>query len=679
MTSENATVVELCLFDDDGRETRLALPERTGPVWHGYVPDVGPGTRYGYRVAGPYDLATGSRHDPTKLLADPYARALDGELLLDDAVLTGDRPGSRDSAPYVPRSVVVAGGFDWQGDRPPGTPWPETVVYELHVGGFTARYPDVPPALRGTYAGLAHPAAVDHLVALGITAVELLPVHHFVSEQHLLRRGARNWWGYNTLGFFAPHAGYSSSGSRGEQVQEFKQLVRTMHAAGLEVLLDVVYNHTAEGDRNGPTLCLRGLDAAGSYRLDPTDRSRYADVTGTGSTVDLRAPHVLRMVLDSLRYWVQEMHVDGFRFDLAPALLRGDQGVDPRSAFLQAVQQDPVLAQVKLIAEPWDVGEGGYQLGRFPSPWAEWNDRYRDTVRDAWRGHGHGVRELASRLSGSSNVFAAPRRPWASINLVTAHDGFTLHDLTAYDVKHNEANGEQGRDGEDHNRSWNCGVEGETSDPAVLALRRRQARNLLATLLLSAGVPMLSMGDEVRRTQHGNNNAYCQDGDLSWQPWELSPDAEALRTFTARLVHLRRAHPVLRQQHWFTGEPGPDGLKDVAWFGPSGEELTDAQWHDAGQATLGMLLDGQGIRARGTRGERIVDDSLLLVVHLGSTPSAFHLPGQPWANAYDVVLDTADEAAMDEPAADGAAARALEAGALLEVAARSVVLLRAAR
>ena len=677
MTSETATAVELCLFDDDGLETRLALTERTGPVWHGYVPGVGPATRYGFRTCGTYDAASGFRHDPTKLLTDPYARALDGELLLDDAVLTGDRPGTRDSAAYVPRSVVVGGGFDWQGDRPPATPWPETVIYELHVGGFTARHPGVPAELRGTYAGLAHPAAVEHLLKLGVTAVELLPVHHFVSEQHLLERGSRNWWGYNTLGFFAPHAGFSSSGSRGEQVQEFQHLVRTLHAAGLEVLLDVVYNHTAEGGNEGPTLSLRGLDAAGSYLLDPTDPSRYIDVTGTGSTVDLRAPNVLRTVLDSLRYWVQEMHVDGFRFDLAPALLRRGAGVDFRASFLQAVQQDPVLADVKLIAEPWDIGSGGYQLGRFPSPWAEWNDRYRDAVRDAWRGHTHGVRELASRLSGSSDVFAATRRPWASINLVTAHDGFTLHDLTAYDVKHNEANGEDGRDGSDHNRSWNCGAEGETSDPEVLALRRRQARNLLATLLLSAGVPMLSMGDEVRRTQHGNNNAYCQDGELSWQPWELSPDAEALRAFTARLVHLRRAHPVLRQPHWFTGQPGPDGVKDVTWFGLSGHELTDAQWDDAGQTTLGMLLNGQGIRARTAQGERIVDDSFLLVVHLGGAPAALQLPGLPWATAYDIVLDTAHEAGGHE--AGGHEAGGHEAGTLLPLTARSVVLLRARR
>ena len=654
----------------------MPLDERTGDVWHGYLPGIAPGQRYGYRVHGRYDPASGSRHEPAKLLTDPYARAIDGDLRLHDAVLgTGAAalPDRRDSAPYVPRSVVVSSSFDWGDDRPPATPWSDTVVYELHVKGFTARHPEVPPALRGTYAGLAHPAAVEHLLRLGVTAVELLPVHHFVSEPHLLRRGMRNHWGYNTLGFFAPHAGYSASGSGGEQVDEFKALVHTLHAAGLEVLLDVVYNHTAEGDAQGPTLSLRGIDNAGSYLLDPQDRSRYVNATGTGSTVDLMSPHVLRMVLDSLRYWVEEMHVDGFRFDLAPALLRGDSGVDLGAAFLQAVQQDPVLAEVKLIAEPWDVGPGGYQLGRFPSPWAEWNDRYRDTVRDAWRGTGTGVRELASRLSGSSDVFGSPgRRPWASIDFVTAHDGFTLHDLTAYDVKHNDANGEDGRDGENHNRSWNCGAEGDTDDAAVLALRRRQARNLLATLLLSAGVPMLSMGDEVRRTQRGNNNAYCQDGELSWQPWELAPDAEALLSFTARLVELRRSSPALGRASFFSGRPDAAGRKDVAWFGATGEEhTTDAHWFDSAQSTLGMYLDGEGVPDRDARGERLAGDSLLVLLHLGATAEPVVLPGEPWATAYEVLLDTADELPRE-------CAR-LAGGATLELEGRSVVVLRAER
>jgi isoamylase len=643
-------------------------------VWHGYLPGVAPGQRYGYRVHGRYDPRVGARHNPAKLLTDPYARAIDGDLRLHDALFDSPSatPDPRDSAPYVPRSVVVASDVDGGDDRRPAVPWADTVIYELHVKGFTARHPEVPPELRGTYAGLAHPAAVAHLLALGVTTVELLPVHHFVSEPHLLRRGLTNHWGYNTLGFFAPHAGYSASGSGGEQVDEFRALVRTLHAAGLEVLLDVVYNHTAEGDEHGPTLSLRGIDNVSSYLLDPRNPARYVNATGTGSTVDLTSPHVLRMVLDSLRYWVQEMHVDGFRFDLAPALLRGPAGVDLRAAFLQAVQQDPVLAQVKLIAEPWDVGPGGYQLGRFPSPWAEWNDRYRDTVRDAWRGTGAGVRELAYRLSGSSDVFGSPgRRPWASVDFVTAHDGFTLHDLTAYDVKHNEANGEDGRDGEDHNRSWNCGVEGDTDDAEVLALRRRQARNLLATLLMSAGVPMLSMGDEVRRTQHGNNNAYCQDGELSWQPWELTPDAEAMLAFTARLVALRRSSPTLGRASFFSGRADASGVKDVAWFGATGEEHTDEHWFDSAQTTLGMYLDGQGIADRDDRGERLVGDSLYVVLHLDAEPESIVLPGPPWATAYDVLLDTADEQPRER--------ERLAAGAALELAGRSVVVLRAER
>ena len=578
----------------------------------------------------------------------------------------------RDSAPYVPRSVVVHDAFPWGDDRRPRTPWPETVLYELHVKGFTARHPGVPEHLRGTYAGLAHPAAVQHLLDLGVTAVELLPVHHFVSEPHLLRRGLTNYWGYNTLGFFAPHAGYSASGSGGQQVGEFKAMVRALHAAGVEVLLDVVYNHSAEGDEHGPTLAFRGIDNRGYYRLSPEDGARYRDVTGTGSTVDLRAAHVLQLVTDSLRYWVEEMHVDGFRFDLTTALTRGDDGHDPRSAFLQVLQQDPVLSQVKLVAEPWDVGPGGYQVGSFPAPWAEWNDQFRDTVRDAWRGAGHGVRSLASRLSGSSDLFfAGGRAPWASVNLVTAHDGFSLHDLTAYDSKHNEANGEDGRDGSSENRSWNCGAEGPSTDPAVDVLRRRQARNLLTTLLLSSGVPMLTMGDEVRRTQSGNNNAYCQDGPLSWQPWDLGADAEDLLAWTRALVALRRAHPVFRQASFFLGRPGHDGVKDVAWFTAAGDELTDADWFDATQATLGMYLDGRGIRVRDTRGRAVVDDSFLLVLQTGAPDVVVTLPAAPWAVSYEVVLDTCDE----RPVPRGAVA----AGGTVAVGGRSAVLLRALR
>ena len=673
--SASAEEVDLCLFDGDGRETRLPLEDRTGHVWHGYLPGVGPGQEYGYRVDGPYDPSAGQRHNPSKLLADPYARALTGGYRLDDAVF-GSRPDGvqehRDSAPHVPRCVVVHDDFSWAGEARPVTAWSDSVVYELHVKGFTARHPGVPEELRGTYAGLAHPAAIEHLVALGVTAVELLPVHHFVSEPHLLRKGLTNYWGYNSLGYFAPHAGYSASGTHGQQVREFKAMVRALHDAGIEVLLDVVYNHTAEGDETGPTLSMRGIDNESYYRLLPGDRARYRDYTGCGNTLDVRSSHVLQLIMDSLRYWVTEMHVDGFRFDLASALARSMHDVDKLSSFLQVVQQDPVVSSVKLVAEPWDVGEGGYQVGEFPPLWSEWNDRYRDTVRDVWRGQAGSVRELAYRLSGSSDLYNSEgRSPSASVNFVTAHDGFSLRDLTTYDQKHNAANGEDGRDGESHNRSWNCGVEGETDLPEVQALRRRQARNLLATLLLSSGVPMLTMGDEVRRTQHGNNNAYCQDGEISWQPWELDLSARDLCAFTAQLVALRRAHPVLRPRSFFLGRTGPSGVKDLAWFGRDGRELSGEQWFDPMQRTIAMYLDGEGIRSRGPRGEGVTDDSLLLVLHTAPDDTEVVLPGPPWAASYDVLLDTADE----RPAPGGSVA----AGSGLTMTGLSVVLLRAVR
>jgi glycogen operon protein len=674
--SASAEQVDLCLFDDAGEETRIPLEDRTGHVWHGYLPGVRPGQEYGFRVDGPYDPPTGQRHNPSKLLADPYARALTGGYRLDDAVF-GTRPDGvqdhRDSAPYVPRSVVVHDEYDWQGDAPPSTGWADTVIYELHVKGFTARHPGVPEQLRGTYAGLAHPAAIEHLVGLGVTAVELLPVHHFVSEPHLLRRGLTNHWGYNTLGYFAPHAGYSASGSRGQQVREFKQMVRALHAAGIEVLLDVVYNHTAEGDETGPTLSMRGIDNASYYRLLPTDRSRYRDYTGCGNTLDVRSSHVLQLIMDSLRYWVTEMHVDGFRFDLASALARSMHDVDKLSSFLQVVQQDPVVSSVKLVAEPWDVGEGGYQVGEFPPLWSEWNDRYRDSVRDAWRGEGAGVRELAYRLSGSSDLYHFDgRSPQASVNFVTAHDGFPLRDLTTYEAKHNEANGEGNRDGESHNRSWNCGVEGETDDEAVNALRRRQARNLLTTLLLSAGVPMLTMGDELRRTQRGNNNAYCQDNELSYQPWEPEPGGPELAEWVRALVALRQQHPVLRQRSFFLGRPLDDsGCKDLAWFTAEGTELSPEDWYDPALPTLGMYVNGAAIRSRGPRGEQVRDDSFLVVLHTGGEDTAVVLPGMPWASSYDLLLDTADE----RPVRGGS----FSAGAAVAAAGRSALVLRARR
>jgi isoamylase len=675
--SQGAQAVDVCLFDDHGAETRIRLEESTYHVWHGYLPQVGPGQRYGFRVHGPFDPASGLRFNPDKLLVDPYARAIAGDFRLDGAVFGSvlgrdDTRQEQDSAPFVPKGVVVHDGFPWGVDHHrPHHAWSDTVIYELHVKGFTALHPDIPENLRGTYAGLAHPAAINHLKRLGVTAIELMPVHHFVSEPHLLRRGLTNYWGYNTLGYFAPHAAFSASGAQGQQVREFKSMVRAMHAAGIEVLLDVVYNHTAEGDQEGPTLSFRGIDNAHYYRLEQDPRE-YRDYTGCGNTLDARNPHVLQLLMDSLRYWVTEMHVDGFRFDLASALARSMHDVDKLSAFFDVIQQDPVVSQVKLIAEPWDVGEGGYQVGEFPPLWTEWNGMYRDTVRDVWRGQSHGVRELAYRLSGSSDLYQDDgRRPYASINFVTAHDGFTLHDLTTYEHKLNAANGEDNRDGEGHNRSWNCGVEGETSSPEINALRLRQAKNLLSTLLLSTGVPMLTMGDEIRRTQGGNNNAYCQDSPVSWVDWAVDPEAQEVYDLVARLIALRKDHPVFRQKAFFSGSAlGEDGVKDVAWFGADGRELDDSQWFDRSQRTLGMYLDGRGIRSRGPRGEEVVDDSFLLVLHAGSDDLDVVLPGAPWASSYELVISTAslgDEGTVHQP------------GSSVGLLSRSVLLFRALR
>ncbi|NHC44720.1 glycogen debranching protein GlgX [Motilibacter aurantiacus] len=635
--SEHAEWVELCVLDDDGGERRFRLPERVYGVRHGYLPaevaDLRPGTRYGFRAHGPHAPEAGHRFDSGALLLDPYARALDGPA---DA----------------PVSVVADTAYDWQGDRSPRIPWSDTVVYELHTRGFTKLHPAVPAELRGTYAGLAHPAVVEHLVDLGVTTVELLPVHHFVSEPFLRERGLVNYWGYNSIGFFAPHGAYSASGTRGEQVREFKDMVRTLHAAGLEVVLDVVYNHTAEAGGDGPVLSFRGLDNASYYHRHG---AAYADYTGCGNSVDASHPQVLQLILDSLRYWVEEMHVDGFRFDLAPTLSRKRGGdVDLEGAFLTAVRQDPVLRDVKLIAEPWDVGWGGYRVGEYPPPWAEWNDRFRNGVRDFWASRSHGVRELAYRLSGSSDVYGT-RRPLASINFVTAHDGFTLRDLVSYNGKHNDANGEHGRDGTDDNRSWNCGVEGETADAEVLRLRARQQRNLLSTLLLSAGVPMITAGDEMGRTQSGNNNAYCQDNPVSWVDWALDRDRAALLGFTKRLMRLRREHVALRQEHFFEGRPAePGGPKDVAWYAPGGSEMHEAEWFDPNVRTLGMRLSGRTVRRRGPRGERLQDATYLLVLHAGNDPRKVVLPQTGSASTtWALVLDTADDDAPTEEHAVG--------------------------
>jgi isoamylase len=656
--------VELCLFDGRGHETRRWLSEQSLGVWHGQVPGVGDRQLYGFRAHGRWDPQQGLRFNPAKLLLDPYARAVHGSY--DPHELTY---ADRDSAPYVPRSVVVDDVFDWGDDTRPRVPWSQTVVYELHVKGFTRLHPEVPEPLRGTYAGLAHPAVVGYLRDLGVTSVELLPVHHFVSEPKVTARGLTNYWGYNSIGFFAPHSGYSAATGPGDQVREFKQMVRALHAAGIEVILDVVYNHTAEGPPNGPTLAFRGYGDRAYYRQLG---GVYSDVTGCGNTFDARGQQSLTLILDSLRYWVTEMHVDGFRFDLTPALTRNGHAVDLHGPFLSAVGQDPVMRDVKLIAEPWDATPEGYSVGSFPPPWCEWNDKFRDTVRDFWRIRSGSVRDLGYRLSGSSDLYSDDGRlPYSSVNFVTAHDGFTLRDLVSYDRKHNEANGESGRDGTDNNRSWNCGVEGETDDPGVLALRRRQAANLLATLLLSNGVPMLVAGDERGRTQRGNNNPYCQDNEISWVDWADDPHWGALAGLARTLLRLRHEHPVLRRRYFFLGRPVVEGgRKDLSWIHPRGHEMTADDWHDHDLHTLGLFLAGDAIRARGERGEAIKDDSFLLWLHADAHDLAVVLPDL--SPDYEEVLrtDRFDDEPPETPVGH-------LAGQRLTLTARSVVLLRA--
>ena len=659
--SEVAERVELCLFDETGAESRVELTEVDGFVWHGYLPAIGPGQRYGYRVHGPYDPRRGARCTPSKLLLDPYAKAVDGDVTWDEALFDYQwsdprRPNTKDSARFMPKNVVINPFFDWGSDRPPHIPYHETVIYEAHVRGLTLRHPEIPLHQRGTYAGLAHPAVIDHLRRIGVTAVELLPVHQFVPEQAMVARGLTNYWGYNTIGFLAPHNRYCSAGQRGEQVGEFKTMVKALHAAGIEVILDVVYNHTAEGDHRGPTLCFRGIDNHAYYRLDEGNPRRYIDYTGCGNSLNVRHPHSLQLIMDSLRYWILEMHVDGFRFDLASALARELHDVDRLSTFFDLVQQDPVVSQVKLIAEPWDVGEGGYQVGNFPPLWTEWNGKFRDTVRDLWRGEPASLAEFGSRLTGSSDLYQDDgRRPLASINFVTCHDGFTLHDLVSYNEKHNEANGEDNRDGESFNRSWNCGAEGETDDPDILALRGRQMRNFIATLMLSQGVPMISHGDEFARTQHGNNNAYCQDNELSWVPWPKAQtaaetsdarEAEALRLleFTRTMVWLRRDHPVFRRRRFFHGRPVEgthDELSDISWFTPEGEEMTHQDWQAAWAKSLVVFLNGNAISEPGPRGEKITDDSFLLMFNAHHEELEFTVPvnhGKEWQVVVDAAL-----------------------------------------
>jgi glycogen operon protein len=643
--SEIASGVQLCLFDDAAHETRIPMREETAFIHHAYVPGVGPGQRYGYRVNGQWAPQQGRRANAHKLLLDPYSKAVTGGVNWGQPVYPyrfGDenRVSTSDDARFMPKSVVVNPYFDWGNDRAPNIPFHETVVYEMHVKGFTQQHPAVPPNLRGTYAGLAVPDVVDWLVGLGVTAVELMPVHQFVHDHRLERLGLRNYWGYNSICFLAPHADYSASGTVGQQVQEFKQMVRTLHAAGIEVILDVVYNHTAEGNHLGPMLSFKGIDNQAYYRLSEEDLRYYVDFTGTGNTLNMRHPHVLQLLMDSLRYWVLEMHVDGFRFDLAATLARTLHEVDRLSAFFDVIQQDPVISQAKLIAEPWDVGEGGYQVGNFPPLWSEWNGRYRDTVRDFWRGQDQTLGEFAARITGSSDLYEATgRRPTASINFVTAHDGFTLADLVAYNDKHNEANGEENRDGSDDNRAWNCGVEGPTDDENVLRLRRRQQRNFLATLFLSQGVPMLLHGDEIGRSQRGNNNAYCQDNEMSWIDWERID--EDLLAFTTALSAIRRQHAVFRRRRWFQGRAiHGAGVSDIAWFQPDGQEMGDDDWHAPFAKTIAVFLNGDALPWQDPRGHPVRSDSFLMLFNAHYEPVEFVVPGETWGNEWRMALNT---------------------------------------
>jgi isoamylase len=661
--------IELCLFDEDGHEERIDLPESRSFCWHGYVPGLAVGQRYGFRVHGPWDPARGYRCNPHKLLLDPYARAVEGAVRWDPAVFPygvdtdggrhEDEPSVVDSAPFVPRSIVVDDAFDWTDDRRPNTPLHETDIYELHVKGFTARMPDIPAEVRGTYAGLTHPNAINYLRSLGVSAVELMPVHQFVHDGHLVERGLRNYWGYNSIGFFAPHNEYASGGQRGQQVREFKQMVKALHAAGIEVILDVVYNHTAEGNHLGPVLSLKGLDNPAYYRVMANDARYYMDYTGTGNSLNMRHPHVLQLLMDSLRYWVTHMHVDGFRFDLAATLARELHEVDRLSAFFDLIQQDPIVSQVKLIAEPWDIGEGGYQVGNFPALWSEWNGKYRDSVRDYWRGADQTLAEFANRVSGSPDLYATNgRRPSASVNFVCAHDGFTMRDLVSYNDKHNEANGEDNRDGESHNRSWNHGVEGATDDPDVVELRTRQQRNFLATLFLSQGVPMLQAGDELGRTQCGNNNAYCQDNELSWIDWS-SADHD-LMLFTGKLLAFRRAHPVFCRRRWFDTRPGQH-MRDIVWLTPAGKEMSEQDWSVGFAKSLMVFLNGKTIPNRGPRGEAVTDNTFLLCFNAHYEPLPFTMPGAVFGERWARVIDTADpDFAQDTPHVDAGVDISLE-------------------
>jgi isoamylase len=681
--SENATGVELCLFDDDDQETRLSLTEVNNFVWHGYVPGVAPGQRYGYRVHGPYAPESGHRFNPNKLLIDPYAKAIDGEIGYGEELFGYSWDASEedlsmsdlDDAHLIPKSVVVDQSFDWGDDKLLKTAWHETVIYETHVKGFTQLHPEIPEELRGTYAGLGHSAAISYLQSLGITAVELLPVHHFLSRPgHLVDKGLSNYWGYDSINYLAPYSGYSASGGSGQQVIEFKEMVKALHFAGIEVILDVVYNHTGEGSHLGPTLTLRGIDNAVYYRLMEDDPRYYMDFTGCGNSLYVRQAQVLKLIMDSLRYWVTEMHVDGFRFDLASALARELFEVDSLAAFFDIIHQDPVLADVKLIAEPWDVGEGGYQVGNFPLLWSEWNGRYRDTVRDFWRGEESGLGQFAYCFTGSPDLYEVNgRRPNASINFLTAHDGFTLNDLVSYNEKHNEANGENSQDGENHNRSWNCGVEGETDDVKVLLLREKQRRNFLATLMLSQGIPMLLGGDEMGRTQEGNNNTYCQDNELSWFDWNLPEGNADLLNFTRELIYFRRQHPVFRRRKWFQGRAiHGSGVSDIGWFNPDGTAMTQEQWDIGYAKAIGVFLNGDEIPTVGPKGERISDDSFFLFFNAHYEMIEFGLPTGLDEREWAVVIDTKEPRFLTEE-------KVYTGNQLIPVVARSILVLRQMR
>ena len=676
--SQVAQKVELCLFDEHDVETRIEMTERNSYVWHNYIPGLHPGQRYGYRVYGPYDPVHGLRCNPNKLLLDPYAKAIEGNIDGDESLFSywfkspddNSAMNDLDSAAHTMKSAVINPYFDWGNDQHPYISYHDSVIYEAHVRGMTNLNMDVPPDIRGTYAGLAYPSVIEYLKKLGITAIELMPIHQFVNDSFLQEKGLSNYWGYNTIGFFAPHNAYSSSGERGEQVNEFKSMVKAYHRAGMEVILDVVYNHTAEGNHMGPTLSFKGIDNASYYRLVEGDQQHYFDTTGTGNSLLMRSPHALQLITDSLRYWVTEMHVDGFRFDLAATLARQFQEVDKLSAFFDIVEQDPIISRVKLIAEPWDLGSGGYQVGGFPSSWSEWNGRYRDTVRDFWRSQPSTLPEFASRLMGSSDLYQVNgRRPVASVNIITAHDGFTMNDLVSYNEKHNEANGEGNRDGESNNRSWNCGVEGPTNIPDVNDLRQRQMRNMFATLLFSQGIPMICGGDEVARTQQGNNNAYCQDNEISWTNWHLDKGRKELLAFVSKLIHLRLDHPVLHRHRFFTGrEPGDDSntIPQVEWFDHTGSIMDMDDWQNTHAFSMMIYLNGSDIPEVDWYGNRMVDNDFILIFNAHYEPIMFTLPDERYGRKWQLVVDTHNP---NEPALS------YEAGFMITAQSRSFLML----